>query len=713
MCDLCRANPGTDEFEGSLHHFPGAVFDDTLAHLSFADGYAGEAGDGSTQLYGDVAVAALDSVIDYGAEPASYFSAGAGSADQNINGLLAGRKWADTEVTFSFPDAVSDYSPTYGVAVDTFTAFSAQQMDAAYYWLDTFAAVSGLSFVELDGAEGALDEDQEAQLRFGNSDDAGTAYAYYPSGGEKGGDLWFGNSGDFPDLGDYDWHTVGHEIGHAVGLSHGHTSQSNFGVMNADRDAMEFSIMTYRSYVGDPLSGGYSNYSDSYAQTLMMYDIAALQFLYGANFAHNATATTYTVNAATGEFFVNGVSQGDPVNRKIFRTVWDGDGTDTYDFSNLSTVLAIDLRPGYWTDLEVGSNAMRANLGDGNRARAHIYNALEFEGSTQSLIENAMAGPNNDTLIGNDGANSLSGNGGDDSLKGGLGDDVLNGGAGTDTAVYDGLYGSYEFVDMGGSVAVTDLDDSDGDEGSDTLVGVEFVALGGEVYTLADLLTASVSIDGETAAMSEDEAGASGVLSIIDSVSGADSFAAATLPGLYGELTLGTDGAYSYTPTVALDGMADGTMVTDSFAVTSVGGVETQIDITITGVNDAPVLPFLQEDIVGGRVFELAADHPDANDFEYRFVYQFSFDDPDLGDVLDLTITKLDPAAPGDRLITRTGDKSFDIEVWFNDSEIDGLAAGEEVTFFYEFELTDTLGAADTLLVPMVFVGAADDVVLV
>jgi len=708
MCDLCCGDRH-QAVDYDLRYVPASEFASWDDYLSFytADGAFANGG-------GDEPVGALDSVIDYGAEPASYFNTASASSDQNINGLLAGRKWADAEVTFSFPDSVADYSPTYGAAINTFTPFSAKQEISAYYWLDEYASVSGLGFVELDGAEGALDEDQEAQLRFGNSDDAGTAYAYYPSGSEKGGDMWFGNSGDNPDLGDYDWHTMGHELGHAVGLSHGHTSQSGFGAMNADRDGMEFSIMTYRSYVGDPLSGGYSNWSDSYAQTLMMYDIAALQYLYGANWNYNATSTTYTVDPATGEFFVNGVSQGDPTNQRIFRTVWDGGGAaDTYDFSNLTTGMWLDLTPGSWVDLEVGSNNMRANLGDGNRARAHIYNAVQFEGSTASLIEIAKAGSANDTLIGNDIANSLFGNDGDDSLIGGLGDDLLDGGAGDDTALYDGVLSGYSFTQSGDDVLVTDLDDSDGDDGTDTLTGIEFVTLDGSTYAIGDVLSATVTIEGETASMTEDDAGVGGLLSIIDSVAGADSFTAQEIIGTFGTLNLAVDGSYSYVRTADLDTMVQDALVNDLFDIVSDGGVETQIDIAISGVNDAPVLPFAQEDIVGGRVAELASDHPDAGDLEYRFLYQFAFDDPDLGDVLSLEINKTDPAAPGDKLISRTGDKSFDIEVWFNDAEIDYLDAGEEVTFTYEFVLTDTLGATDTLVVPMVFIGAADDVVTV
>ena len=69
--------------------------------------------------------------------------------------------------------------------------------------------------------------------------------------------------------------------------------------------------MSYRSYVGDPLTGGgYALELTSYPQTLMMYDIAALQFMYGANYTTNAGNTVYVWSPTTGEEFVNGVGQG-------------------------------------------------------------------------------------------------------------------------------------------------------------------------------------------------------------------------------------------------------------------------------------------------------------------------------------------------------------------------------------------------------------------
>ncbi|MEA5098622.1 MAG: S8 family serine peptidase [Burkholderiaceae bacterium] len=84
----------------------------------------------------------------------------------------------------------------------------------------------------------------------------------------------------------------------------------------------------------------------------------------------------------------------------------------------------------------------------------------------ETLIENAMGGDGNDTLIGNDVANTLFGMRGDDTLTGGLGDDRLDGGAGndtlvggdgTDTVLYSGNLANYKILlDTAGHVKIVD-----------------------------------------------------------------------------------------------------------------------------------------------------------------------------------------------------------------------------------------------------------------
>jgi serralysin len=195
---------------------------------------------------------------------------------------------------------------------------------------------------------------------------------------------------------------------------------------------MEYSVMTYRSYVG--ADGAYVyNEPAGFAQTLMMYDIAALQHMYGADYSTNNGNTNYRWDPLTGQAFVDGVGQAAPADNRVFMTMWDGGGSDTYDFSNYADNLKVDLGPGGWTTT---SQTQLADLGQGHYAHGNIANALLYNADTRSLIENAIGGAGDDKLIGNESANRLSGSSGDDTLIGGLGNDVYVGGSGKDKFVF-------------------------------------------------------------------------------------------------------------------------------------------------------------------------------------------------------------------------------------------------------------------------------------
>jgi Ca2+-binding RTX toxin-like protein len=365
--------------------------------------------------------------------------------NNNIDGLLSGYAWTSKNLTWRIATAKNDYDTNplqVGIQYDDMTRIdnwlaptTAMTSASNFIFNKLFAAVSGLTFTAVAA------NNFSADLTIGRSTataDFGTAYAYYPTGSGNGvsGDSWFSTSNepdlsarlDAPKLGGYNWATYIHEFGHTIGLKHGHEVDGRIA-MNTNRDSMEFSIMTYRSYIGAPLTG-YTNESYGYAQTLMMYDIAALQVMYGANFNENSGNTTYTFSATTGEMFVNGVSQGAPGDNRIFRTLWDGNGVDTCDLSNYTTSLQIDLTPGGWS---VFSAVQLANLGNGNIARGNLFNALQSNADVRSLIENATGGSGNDTITGNAANNNLNGGGGADTIDGGLGVDSIFGGFGNDT----------------------------------------------------------------------------------------------------------------------------------------------------------------------------------------------------------------------------------------------------------------------------------------
>ena len=361
--------------------------------------------------------------------------------NQDIDGVLSGQGWDSQNLTYSFPAEASLYGDAYGwgEARDNFSSLSDDQIAVARRILGMISGVTNLDFVEIQETSGT-----EATVRLARSDAPSPAWSYLPGNTEEGGDTWFGNSNglfDAPVRGNYAYYAFIHEILHAVGLKHGN-EEGSFGAMTEGHDSMEYSVMTYRSYVG--AEGRYvENEAWGYAQGLMIDDIAALQHMYGADFTTNAGNSVYRWDPATGRSSINGVGQEPPGANRIFMTIWDGGGLDTYDFSNYRTSLTVDLRPGAWS---IASAAQLAQLGPGHHARGNIANALLHHEDLRSLIENAIGGSGGDVITGNAvannlkggaGADRLSGLDGADKLAGGSGNDVLTGGAGRDVLVFD------------------------------------------------------------------------------------------------------------------------------------------------------------------------------------------------------------------------------------------------------------------------------------
>ncbi|MCV9944208.1 RTX toxin [Rhizobium sp. BT-175] len=365
------------------------------------------------------------------------------TGDQKVDGLLSDFAWSGT-ITYAFPTSSSSY--TYGdEKYHSFSSISSQQQSLALYFMEQSygsAANDGFSVEGFTNANFEAGSAGTATVRFAQSSLPDTAWAYLPASGGPGGDVWFGTgyAGTeddlrFPRFGNYAGHTLAHELGHALGLKHAHEGGI---VVPSAYDSLEYTIMTYHTYVGDSLSG-YKYEHDGAPQTFMMLDIAALQEMYGADYTTNSDNTVYKWNPNQGITYVNGVAAITPAANRIFATIWDGGGIDTYDLSAYTTGLKIDLRAGGHS---VFSQGQLADLGGGPNngyARGNIFNALLHQGNVASLIENVQAGSGNDSIVGNEADNTLWGNAGNDSLSGGSGNDTLIGGTGNDTYIVDDL----------------------------------------------------------------------------------------------------------------------------------------------------------------------------------------------------------------------------------------------------------------------------------
>ncbi len=347
----------------------------------------------------------------------------------SIDGLLSGVRWANRQVTWSLPDSRADYASGHDEALSDFAPLTRAQAAAARFVLEGRGAshalsVEGFTDLRVDFLSGGSGK---GRIALANTSDPETAYGYYPGVEPEAGDVFFGTAGQAPKAGNYDWMAVIHELGHTLGLKHPHDSWG-YGVLPEDMDRMEDTVMSCNSYVGQ-WETGYTNGRWDFAQTFMARDIAALQHMYGADYETNAGDTTYRWTPSSGTTWIDGAAAVSPGANRIFLTIWDGGGTDTYDLSAYRSGVTVDLAPGGYSHL---SSSQTAHLGSWDTAQGNVYNAFLFGKDSRSLIENAIGGSGYDRISGNAADNRLEGRGGSDALNGAGGDDTLLGGSGND-----------------------------------------------------------------------------------------------------------------------------------------------------------------------------------------------------------------------------------------------------------------------------------------
>jgi Ca2+-binding RTX toxin-like protein len=132
------------------------------------------------------------------------------------------------------------------------------------------------------------------------------------------------------------------------------------------------------------------------------------------------------------------------------------------------------LNGGGGADVALGGNGNDTVRGGDGRdiLRGDAGDDIVDGGDDDDIIS---GGSGNDALTGGTGNDEIWADAGDDTLTGGAGNDLIDAGAGYDVAQFGGAFAGYSVIVSGGSITVRDLDPSDGDEGTDTLQGVELL----------------------------------------------------------------------------------------------------------------------------------------------------------------------------------------------------------------------------------------------
>src|SRR5882757_11591 len=220
---------------------------------------------------------------------------------------------------------------------------------------------------------------------------------------------WITNDGGAHDgrtgIDSYGYQTYIHEVGHALGL--GHQGPYNFEATYSANaiyanDTWQYSIMSYFA------EDNYSGSSYRYVITPQMADVYAVASIYGAATTTRTGDTTYGFHSTEGGIFdFNNFSQAPAL------TIYDSGGSDRLDCSGYSVAQTIDLHPGAFSSV----GGLVNNIGI----------------ATNTIIETAIAGSGNDTLIASDYGSALLAGAGRDTLIGGAGADRLFAGSGVAT----------------------------------------------------------------------------------------------------------------------------------------------------------------------------------------------------------------------------------------------------------------------------------------
>lgn len=351
------------------------------------------------------------------------------SNQNNIDSLLANSKWSDdigagASVTYSFRSEASSYSTDdvmgYGSPDGVGEPWQADssflttlEIEGIKASLNVWSEIANIRLIEVTDSE-----TESGDIRFSTLPEITDAITYQPESSSRGGDIWLPVSSDLntSTKGTYGYTTFLRETGHALGLAHPDEGRV---IAEAEIDALSFSIMSKRDFINDSLD----NKRDIlYPTTPMLNDIAAIQYLYGANKNTRSDDTIYSWEP----------------DQQIYETLWDGGGNDTIDWSNQITPVNINLNHGTWSDIGPSRWDGKTNI---NTNLAIAYD---------TLIENVNGGSSNDVLTGNSADNIINGGDGDDELHGGKGadifdfeatlrggNDVMYGGPGDDVYVID------------------------------------------------------------------------------------------------------------------------------------------------------------------------------------------------------------------------------------------------------------------------------------
>ena len=352
-------------------------------------------------------------------------------ATSYVKALLTGTKWGDlnpkkgkeAKFLYYFSKKGDKYDKKYK-SVNMFN----YEKNAMKNAMKAFSDVANISFKQTSNKK-------KANIKWAilnNKDSGGNAgMAFLPNGYKLSG-LTTINFTAYQEYGaksltpgSYFFLTLTHELGHSLGLGHPHDKNYSYGTFpgvtkgsgydfgSHKLNGSPWTVMTYNELNEEgkynPKSPAFSGFSTN----IGAFDIAAIQYLYGANKTKNKGNNIYKLND----------------NLNGFQCIWDTGGIDVIDASAASGSSTINLKNAT-LEKKIGGGGFISQINGQFKGYTIAYKTKDK--NIQCIIENAIGSKFNDQIIGNSAKNTINGGFGNDLLVGGKGNDKLIGGSGKD-----------------------------------------------------------------------------------------------------------------------------------------------------------------------------------------------------------------------------------------------------------------------------------------